>query len=338
MEIGKGATPRSDVTRLAQFNNTVVQVRVFSHLWLFLPAAGLRVHEHVLTNDKWSPYPRLPKTRGGLGAVDSSKPRQVGKGTCVGGEKVTNGQRNGEVPKHNGTPRSFHGFVVLFPRGECWKLHPGYGRWSRFLIDCADEYVGVDMNPNCVSACRTRFASASHATFVANDGKSLAAVGDDSIDFAFSFDSLVHVEIDVLEAYFRELSRKLSPDGVAFVHHSNLGEIDQTALRLSRRLSRTARRLPLADVLRRLRLTDIDHWRAPSVTSQKVADVGQATGLVCIGQELINWGQQSRRMIDCLSILTRSGSKWERPNVVVRNPYFVAEAFSAHAISEVYTT
>ena len=31
MEIGKGATPRSDVTRLARFNNTVVQVRVFSH-------------------------------------------------------------------------------------------------------------------------------------------------------------------------------------------------------------------------------------------------------------------------------------------------------------------
>ena len=35
-----------------------------------------------------------------------------------------------------------------------------------------------------------------HATFVVNDGKSLAAVADGSINFAFSFDSLVHVEID----------------------------------------------------------------------------------------------------------------------------------------------
>jgi SAM-dependent methyltransferase len=226
----------------------------------------------------------------------------------------------------------------LVPAGRVLEFAPGFGRWSRFLIDCADEYIGVDMNPNCVSACRTRFASASHATFVVNDGKSLAAVGDDSIDFAFSFDSLVHVEIDVIEAYLRELSRKLSPDGIAFIHHSNLGEINRTVLRLSRRLSRTARGLPLADVLRRLRLIDIDHWRAPSVTSWKVVDVGKATGLVCIGQELIDWGHQSRRMIDCLSILTRSGSRWERPNVVVRNPYFVAEAFSAHAISEVYTT
>ena len=100
------------------------------------------------------------------------------------------------------------------PARRVLEIAPGYGRWSRFLIDCADEYIGVDMNPNCVSACRTRFASASHATFVANDGKSLAAVGDDSIDFAFSFDSLVHVEIDVLEAYFRELSQSFPPMGL----------------------------------------------------------------------------------------------------------------------------
>ena len=74
------------------------------------------------------------------------------------------------------------------------------------------------------------------------------------------------------------------------------------------------------------------------MTSRKVADVGRLAGLVCIGQEIIDWGHQSRRMIDCLSMLTRLGSRWERPNVVVRNPYFMAEAISAHVISEVYTT
>jgi len=167
------------------------------------------------------------------------------------------------------------------PAGRVLEIAPGYGRWSSFLIDCADEYIGVDMNTNCVSACRARFAAASHATFVVNDGRSLAAVGDDSINFAFSFDSLVHVEIDIIGAYLRELSRKLSPDGIAFIHHSNLGEINRTALNLSRLLSGTARRLPLAEkvqrVLRRLRLIDLEHWRAPSVTSRKVVDVARAT-------------------------------------------------------------
>jgi hypothetical protein len=55
-------------------------------------------------------------------------------------------------------------------------------------------------------------------------GKSLSAVADGSIDFAFSFDSLVHFEVDAMESYLRELACKLSADGVAFLDHSNLGE------------------------------------------------------------------------------------------------------------------
>src|ERR1700685_1918967 len=97
----------------------------------------------------------------------------------------------------------------FLPAQRVLEIAPGYGRWSSFLIDSADEYIGVDLNAECVVACRARFAAANHATFMVNDGKSLAAVADDSVNFAFSFDSLVHVEIDVIETYLQELSRKL---------------------------------------------------------------------------------------------------------------------------------
>ena len=107
------------------------------------------------------------------------------------------------------------------------------------------------------------------------------------------------------------------------------------ALKLARLHSVLTHRLRLEKVLRR---SNWEHWRAPSVTSQKIVDVCSASGLVCIGQEIINWGHKTLKMIDCLSILTRSGSRWDRPNVVVRNPYFMAEAMSAHAISEVYAS
>jgi hypothetical protein len=227
----------------------------------------------------------------------------------------------------------------FLPAQRMLEIAPGYGRWSAFLIDRADEYIGVDLNAECISACRARFAGASHATFIVNDGKSLAAVADDSIDFAFSFDSLVHVEIDVIEAYLRELSRKLSSDGIAFIHHSNLGEYSRIALKLSQFLGKLMHRRPLLrETLARLQLADWDCWRAPSVTSQKVIDIGKATGLICIGQEIINWGRHNRRLVDCLSIFTRSGSRWERPNVIVRNKYFMPEAISAHAISDIYTS
>ena len=62
-----------------------------------------------------------------------------------------------------------------------------------------------------------------HISYHVNDGKSLAMVPDESVNFAFSFDSLVHADLDVLRAYLVELRNKLSPDGVAFLHHSNIG-------------------------------------------------------------------------------------------------------------------
>jgi hypothetical protein len=45
-----------------------------------------------------------------------------------------------------------------------------------------------------------------------------------SVDFAFSFDSLVHAEADVIQAYVEQLASILRPGGAAFIHHSNLGQ------------------------------------------------------------------------------------------------------------------
>ena len=57
-----------------------------------------------------------------------------------------------------------------------------------------------------MAACRRQFADCSHIDYFVNDGKSLAMIADKSIDFAFSFNSLVHVEVDVLEAYLHQLA------------------------------------------------------------------------------------------------------------------------------------
>jgi SAM-dependent methyltransferase len=228
-------------------------------------------------------------------------------------------------------PRIHH----FIPAGRVLEIAPGYGRWSRFLIERSEQYIGVDLNTNCVEACQRRFLNAKHATFFANDGKSLGMVEDNSVEFVFSFDSLVHVELDVIESYLHELSRKLSPNGVAFIHHSNLGASSAAALNRLRVFQTLSSRIPIAkSAFRQLGLIDWDHWRAPSVTAQKVAHVSKTAGISCIGQEVINWANW--RMTDCISVLTRPGSRWDRPNVVVLNPYFVPEAASAKALSKVY--
>jgi ubiquinone/menaquinone biosynthesis C-methylase UbiE len=82
----------------------------------------------------------------------------------------------------------------------------------------------VDLSPRCIETCARRFRDSAHIEYCVNDGMSLAVTGDQSVDFVFSFDSLVHAEMDVIVAYLREIKRILRPAGAAVIHHSNLGQ------------------------------------------------------------------------------------------------------------------
>ena len=110
----------------------------------------------------------------------------------------------------------------FLPATSVLEIAPGFGRWTRFLVPSCERYIGVDLSHACISACREAFQNASHAEFFENDGTSLSMVPDGSVDLAFSFDSLVHVEMDVIDAYVGRIMSKLADRGVAFIHHSNV--------------------------------------------------------------------------------------------------------------------
>jgi SAM-dependent methyltransferase len=223
----------------------------------------------------------------------------------------------------------------FLPAPRVLEIAPGRGRWSGFLIAQAGSYHGVDVAAECVAYCRKRFEEAGHARFHVNDGRSLSGIEDGSIDFAFSYDSLVHVEIDTLDAYSRELARTLAPDGVAFIHHSNLGEF-RSAVRLSKELSGLAGRSRLAArLLPGDALTEWHHWRGASVTAAKALLGAQEAGLNCIAQEIVPCGKKE---IDCFSVFARPGSRWDRPHRLIRNPSFSAEARSAAAVAHLYAS
>ncbi len=216
----------------------------------------------------------------------------------------------------------------LLPARTVLEIAPGYGRWTQYLLACCERYVGIDLSSECVEACRQRFADADHAEFHVNDGRSLAAVADASIEVAFSFDSLVHVEDDVIDAYTSELARVLTPDGVAFLHHSNLAAC--RPIRGPLQLG-----LHVAERALRRQTPGFDHWRGSTMSAQRLEELADQAGLACIGQEVVNWG--GGRLIDCISLLTPRGSRWERPNLVVENPYFMAEAESGARAAQVHT-
>src|SRR5579883_55269 len=149
---------------------------------------------------------------------------------------------------------------AFLPAHVALEIAPGYGRWTQFLKESCERLIGVDMQEHCVMHCRERFQDSPSMSFFANDGSSLAMIEDESIDFVFSFDSLVHVEADCLEVYLRQLAHKLTSNGVGFIHHSNLGEFGKTF-----RVFGAIPNLP-RQALIKYHLIDYDHWRARSVS------------------------------------------------------------------------
>ena len=184
------------------------------------------------------------------------------------------------------------------PTGTLLEIAPGFGRWTRFLGSLCQRYYGVDISSTCTEACRARFSSKSHMEFFTNDGLSLAIIPDGSVDFAFSFNSLVHVDPGVLQSYATQLVAKLSSKGAAFIHHSNLAALTTT--------EETKR-----------------HGRDPNVSAELFQTYVRAANGEILRQEVVDWG--GTMALDCLSLFARAGA-YETASSFQTNSRFMEEA------------
>ncbi len=243
----------------------------------------------------------------------------------------------------------------FLPAQNILEIAPGYGRWTSHLLEHCQQLFAVDLSPSCIEHCRKRFDGHENARLFVNDGTSLPMIADQSIDLVFSFDSLVHADAEVIAPYLQEIHRVLRPDGVAFIHHSNLGEYARyfkTFTRVKNWLMKTTARsagppdspatadnvtnTELTHLYFRVRETmglDSDHSRSLSMTADRFSDIARAAGLRCMVQEKINWA--TRRTIDCLSLVTRQDSSWQG-NTRWRNAGFMREAATIKGLSRVY--
>lgn len=222
---------------------------------------------------------------------------------------------------------------AFVPAGRIVEIAPGFGRWTHYLKDLCDSLTVVDLSPRCIEACRERFGDNPRIDYHVNDGQSLAMIPDASVDFVFSFDSLVHAEEAVLRSYCAEIARILRPEGAAFIHHSNLGAY-QGRVALQHQLSRVPE---LVASLRTLGVYEdiFIQWRARSMSASRMSQFANEFGLACIGQELVNWNTRTA-LIDCMTTLVPRGSTRWRDNRVVRNPTFMREARQLANLSPLY--
>jgi SAM-dependent methyltransferase len=202
------------------------------------------------------------------------------------------------------------------PAGTVLEIACGYGRWTNFLRQHCDRLIGVDLVGQCVQACRKRFDGDKRLSFVQNDGRSLEFVQDGSVDFVFSFDSLVHVDPSAIHGYLSQFSRILRPGGTAFLHHSNLA-----AYPLQARILYTPK---VRRVFSTLRITERQHHnRDPSMSAERMVKIASDCGLTVSGQECVTW-RTRRMLLDCLTTLQNGAEGAVRQPI--RNRDFMREA------------
>jgi Dimethyladenosine transferase (rRNA methylation) len=221
--------------------------------------------------------------------------------------------------------------IKLFvPTNRILEIACGYGRWTQYLKDLCKNLVVVDISEECIQACKKRFSECSHIEYHVNDGIKLDMISDCSVDFVFSFDSLVHADESVMKAYICQLQRILTNAGVAFIHHSNLGEYNGTYSRI--------RKIPkLEALLIQLGMLEKNlHWRDFSVDAKKVERFAEENGLRCLSQEIIPWGTK-RMFIDCISTITKNNSSVSRGNRIFRNRRFMEETRYQLLLSHLYS-
>src|SRR6266513_654401 len=116
-----------------------------------------------------------------------------------------NGRSPGAVPRLNGTAQFSPAFATVF--------RPA--RFSRSRRGLADGRTTSKITANSFGLliglrnASKRVASVSRLSYYVNDGRSLSMFPDESIDFVFSLDSLVHPRGEIVEAYLTELGKKL---------------------------------------------------------------------------------------------------------------------------------
>ena len=98
------------------------------------------------------------------------------------------------------------------------EIGSGGGRWSQLLWHRCSYLYLVDGTEYGEKAIRSTFSIPSEVKFIiCPDGKNLP-INNQSVDFVFSFDTMVHFHNELLYNYLIEINRILKPGGHFTLH------------------------------------------------------------------------------------------------------------------------
>lgn len=193
----------------------------------------------------------------------------------------------------------------FLPAHNVLEIACGMGRCSTLLAPHCAQFTGIDIVDKCLDACRQKLPK---NVFLKTDGKTIPLL-DNSVDFIFSWDSLVHCDFEVIKSYLAEIKRVLRVGGFAFVHHSNWGDRPGDN-------SNTG-------------------WRAKGVKAWDVNVQAVLAGLSVEVQEIVSWGQH--QWSDAFTTMSKPEGQ-AAGKTGVFNQGFGYEVANARFISQIYAS
>jgi ubiquinone/menaquinone biosynthesis C-methylase UbiE len=123
-----------------------------------------------------------------------------------------------------------HWSTIIFPILSSYQIDMsetidfacGRGRNARKLKKAgAGNLTLVDVNAENIDYCDQNLVPlGGYSTFL-NNGYDLHPLPSQAYTFVYSFDAMVHFDLEIVLSYITEFARVLRPGGFAFIHHSN---------------------------------------------------------------------------------------------------------------------
>jgi phospholipid N-methyltransferase len=116
-------------------------------------------------------------------------------------------------------------YVLPYVNGQqiAVELGPGGGRWTRYLLGFGTVYA-VDYHEELLDELKRNFKSPK-MVFVRNNGTDFPGITEESVDYLFSFGTVVHLDAHLIEAYLTNMKPVLRIGANAVIQYSDKTKI-----------------------------------------------------------------------------------------------------------------
>jgi len=99
------------------------------------------------------------------------------------------------------------------------EIGSGGGRWTQYLLNFKKVFC-VEFNQNMFQYLIDRFGTKTNLSFCLTNGTDFPGIAKDSIDYAFSFGTFVHLDNNLIKEYLVNLRQVMKKDSNVVIQYS----------------------------------------------------------------------------------------------------------------------